>query len=79
MNDYHVRKYKHRLKARKLITVTPDGVETNAPFEDEDASFKIEAYQQLYEACINRLEIKDLSDSAFTEVIRECRLILEKI
>ena len=78
----NVKRYKHRLKRRGLITITPGGVETNLPFEDsepENASFKVEAYQQLYEACINRLDTKDLSDSAFTELIREARLILEKV
>jgi hypothetical protein len=81
-DSINVKRYKHRLKRRGLITITPGGIETNLPFQDnepESVAFKTEAYQQLYEACMHRMEIKDLSDSAFTELIREARLILEKI
>lgn len=81
-DDYYVRKYKHRLKARKLITVTPDGVETNAPFEDEatnTASEKFAAYQHLYEVCVDRLETREMSDSQFISLVQEIRMILSKM
>ena len=81
-DPYHVKKYKFRLKARGLIAVTPDGVETAPPFSDEDMkepSVKMAAYQHLYDVCIERLETKDMSDSQFIALVQEIRMILSKM
>lgn len=81
-DPYHVRKYKFRLRARGLIAVTPEGVETAPPFTDEDMkepSAKQSEYQHLLDVCIERLETKDMSDSQFIALVQEIRMILSKM
>lgn len=77
-----VGKRKCLLRQRGLIEVTAEGVKTLEPFADEEIqepSAKLAAYQHLYDVCIERLEMKDMSDSQFIALVQEIRMILSKM
>lgn len=84
--SHQVRKYKYLLKKRGFIGVdkSTDGEEIiilkdYSGTELESDNFKQEAYKQLYDSCINKMEDANLSISQFIQLEQEARLILNKI
>lgn len=80
--SHQVRKYKYLLKKRGFIGVDGDEIIVLKEYsgtELESDNFKQEAYKQLYDACINKMEDANLSISQFIQLEQEARLILNKI
>mgnify|MGYP000069867027 CR=1 FL=1 len=86
----HVEVTKYRLKRKGLITVDGDKVTCNKKFlfqppeeeaveQQERFALKEEYYERLLDLCMNRLETKTLSDSAFTSLVLEVRQILQQL
>lgn len=79
-----VRKYKYLLKQRGFIAVDDkDGViilkEFSGSEDLECGSFKQAAYRHMYDICIARAEMEEVSTSQLISLIQELRLILKQI
>lgn len=79
-----VRRYKHRLKRRGFLDADVGGVTLLKPYKPEESSaevltFKQEAYRQVAEMCLARIEEPTTTVPQMIELMRELRLILKEI